>query len=345
MNNRSFGLDIGVSSLKAVDLAVERGGFKLNACISAPMPSKGMLSESPADEEEMAQAIKKTVDQAGISLKDVNLALPENQVYTKVVDMPYLSDRELSSAIYYEAEQYIPIPLPNVSLSWNVINRDPRMGEKMQVLMVGAPTMIVKKYQKILSLAGFTIDTMETEILSAVRSFTAFVPNNSITPTIIVNIGAISTSLAIVIGKNLVFTYSLPIGGSAINRAISADFGLSSSQAEQYKKAYGISRTPLGERIGKATEPIMSSILSEVKKAIIYFSQKYKDIRIEQIVLSGSTAKLPGIDTYFVNSAGIETVIANPWKFLSPSSVPKEILDNAPDYSIAVGLALRSYER
>ncbi len=346
MNKKSFGLDIGVSSIKAVELDLDKNNFKLSALIVVPTPPKGMLSESPVDEEEMAQAVKKAVSDAGISNKKVNVALPENQVYTKVVEMPYLSDRELTSAIYWEAEQYIPIPLTSVSLSWNVIRRSskPRPNEKMEVLMVGAPTIIVKKYQKIMEMGGLAIDTMETEIISTVRALTAFTPVNSVTPTIIVNIGAISTSLAIVIGNNLIFTYSLPIGGAAINRAISADFGLSTLQAEEYKKTYGIAKGPLGARIGKATDPIISSILSEVKKAIIYYSQKYKDSRIEQIILSGESAKLPGIDVYFANSAGIETVVANPWKFLNPADVPKEILDRAPDYSIAVGLALRDYE-
>lgn len=347
MNKKTFGLDISTSFIRAVQLGADKSSFKLDACIVVPTPSKGMLSESPADEEEMAQAIKKAVVDAGISTKNVNVALPENQVYTKVVEMPYLSDRELASAIYWEAEQYIPIPLASVTLSWNVIKRSakPQSNEKMDVLMVGAPNLIVKKYQKVLNMAGLNISAMETEIISTVRAITAFTPANSVTPSIIVSIGAITTSLAIVIGNNLIFTYSLPIGGSAINRAISADFGLTNIQAEEYKKAYGISKGPLGQRIGSATEPIMSSILSEVKKAIIYFSQKYKDSRIEQIVLSGETAKLPGIDAYFANSSGIESVVANPWKFLNPLDVPKEIFDKAPDYSIAVGLALRDYEQ
>lgn len=345
MNNRSFGLDLSVATIKAVELLPDKNGFKLNACIVAPAPPKGMLSESPVDEEEMAQAIKKIISEARITTKRVNLALPENQAYTKVVEMPYLSDRELASAIYWEAEQYIPIPLSNVALSWNVINRKAQTNDKMLVLMVGAPSIVVKKYQKVMSLAGLAISTMETEMLATVRALTSFLPLNSVTPTIIINIGTISTSLAIVIGNNLVFTYSIPLGGAAINRAISTDFGLSYQQAQEYQKAYGISNSPLGQRIGKSTEPILSSILSEVKKAVIYYSQKYKDSKIEQIILSGETAKIPGLDIYFANSSGIETVTANPWKFLGENIVPKEVMDNAPDFSIAVGLSLRAYER
>ena len=214
----------------------------------------------------------------------------------------------------------------------------------MTVLLVGAPTMIIKKYQKVLTIAGISINALETEILSVVRALIFLTPQNSITPTIVINIGLINTSFAILIGKDLIFTYSLPVGAMAINRAISADFGLSQVQAEEYKRAYGISSSPLGQRIGKATEPIMSSILAEVKKAIIYYSQKYKDSRIEQIILSGATAKIPGFDKYFAQGSGVETVVANPWKILANQNIPKEILSSGPDYSIAIGLALKDYE-
>src|SRR3990167_8688794 len=160
MNKKSFGLDIGISNIKAVGLDVDKSGTKLTACIIAPTPPKGMVSESPVDEEEMAQAIKKAVNDAGIQNRRVNIALPDNQVYSKVVEMPYLSERELSSAIYWEAEQYMPIPLSSVSLAWHVISKPTKanQGDKMRVLMVGTPSIVVKKYQKVISLAGLTVN-------------------------------------------------------------------------------------------------------------------------------------------------------------------------------------------
>lgn len=347
MNKKAFGLDIGISTIKAVELALGKSDVRLTACIMAPTPPKGMISESEADEEEMAKTLKKIVSDAGISNKNVNIALPDNQVYSKVIEMPFLSDRELSSAIYWEAEQYMPIPLSTATLAWHVLSKPAKAtpDEKMKVLMVGAPTNVVKKYQKIIGLAGLNINTMETEILSAVRALTFYLPPEVNTPTIIVNIGDVSTSLAIVIRENILFTYSLPVGGAAINRAISADFGLSEAQAEEYKRTYGIKKGAIGDRIGSATEPILNSILAEVKKAILYFTQKNSNSKIEQIVLSGSTAKLPGIDIYFADTAGIETVIGNPWKVVNSNNIPKEILSNAPAYSIGVGLALKDYER
>lgn len=345
MDKKSFGLDIGLSSLKAVWLTRLKDGFELNASITSPSPSKGMMSESPLDEEEMARAIGKTVADAKITSKFVNIALPENQVYTKVIEMPELSDKELSSAIYWEAEQHIPVPLSTVSLAWNVLKRPQKdvAGGKMQVLMVGAPTLLVNKYQKIFRMAGLSIKFLETEILSIVR---ALVPSGDVPPTMIINIGSISTSIALIREGIIIFTYSISTGGMAINRAIITDFGLTPAQAEEYKKTYGVSNKALGGKIGKATEPILNSIMAEVKKALAYYSEKYKnDMPIQQIFLTGGTAKLPGIDLYFTQNTGIETVTANPFKILlDQSTLPKAILDNGPDYTIAVGLAMRDYE-
>jgi type IV pilus assembly protein PilM len=344
MNNESFGLDIGATSIKIVLLNGKNKSFVLKAASITPTPIRGMMSNSPLDDEQMAQAIVKAVKDAGISTRFINIALPENQVYTKVLDMPVLSDRELASAIYWEAEQYIPVPLQNITLVWNVLKRPEQssLTDKMQVLMVGAPTVLVNKYQKIIQMAGFTINGMETEILSILR---ALVLDQNYPTSLIVNIGAVSTSFAIVKNGIMIFTYSMSVGGSAINRAIATDFGLTSQQAEEYKRVYGVSGKSLGGKIGRATEPILNSILAEVKKSIAFYAQKYKDdAPIRQIILCGGTAKLPGIELFFANNSGIETAIASPWKILVSQQVPKEILDNASDYTIAVGLAMRDYE-
>jgi type IV pilus assembly protein PilM len=344
MNNKAFGLDIGATSIKIVWLSGKLGALSLKAASITPTPTKGMLSESALDNEEMAQSIAKAAKDAGVTTKLVNVALPENQVYTKVLDMPALSDKELSSAIYWEAEQYIPVPLKDITLVWNVLKRpqNSSQNEKMQVLMVGAPTALIAKYQKIISLAGFTVNSMETEIIAAIR---ALVLDETFPTSLIVNIGSISTSFAIVRGGVIVFTYSMSIGGAAINRAIVTDLGLTSQQAEEYKRVYGVSAKSLGGKIGKATEPILNSILTEIKKSIAFYSQKYKeDAFIRQIILSGGTAKLPGIELFFANNSGIETAVANPWKLLSQAQIPQGIVDNASDYTIAVGLAVKDYE-
>lgn len=338
--NKSIGLDIGVTKIKAISLTRSKNNFFLETFGDMPAPPKGMVSESPLDEEEMANALKKIVEGLKANSKNVNIALADNQVYTKVIEMPVLSDKELSLAIYWEAERHIPVSLSTITLVWNVLKRPLTKSkeDKMQILMVGAPTILIAKYQKVLQMAGLVLNSIETETLAIVRALVA--PN--LPPTIIVNIGANNTSLAIIKDGILVLTYSIQAGGNAINRSIEADFGLTMSQSEEYKKTYGVSKEGVGGKIGQSAEPILASILLEIKKALAFYSQKYKDGSIiQQILLSGGTAKLSGIDLFFAQNLGIETVVANPWKIFANQQLPEALLNSTSDYTIALGLAMR----
>lgn len=343
MKNKTFGLDIGTTTMKAVWLDKQTQGFSLNSVYTMPTPARGMLSESPLDQEEVAQAITKIVDEAHISSRLVNLALPESQVFTRIIEMPLLSDKELSSAIYWEAEQYIPVPLNSITIDYRVIHRpaSTEADSKMAVLLVGAPTMLIDKYDRVLSLAGISIASLETEILSIIRSA---IVGDANPPTLIVNIGAVNTSFAIVRSNMLAFTYSISTGGIALSRSIAADFGFSFQQAEEYKKTYGLIQGDMGGKIGKAVSPVLASILSEVRKAIAFYNEKFPTEPLQRIIISGGTAKLPGLNTFFTSNVGIETMIANPWNVLVTQEVPDEIVTDAPEYTLAVGLAMREYE-
>ncbi len=341
----SVGLDIGSTTIKLVALQKLGNRFQLKAATAVATPAKGMQSDSPFDLETMVASLRKIFQDLKLTSHEVSIALAENQVFTKVVEMPVLSDKELSSAIYWEAEQYIPAPLAQMTLDWQVLKRDKvlQVGSKMLVLLVAAPTSLVQKYQRVLELSGLSVVAIETEILSVVRSIVS-VPN--FPTSLIINIGNHSTSLAIVQSNILVFSYSLPLGGIAMNQAIAQSFGFTLQQAEEYKKVYGITDQSFGGKIGKAIEPILFSMLSEVKKAHAFYGDKYKqELPISQLILTGGTARLPGIDLFFVKNVGIETIIANPWKTYKIENVTKEFLDRGPEFAVAAGLALKGYEQ
>lgn len=344
MKSNAFGLDIGTTAIKVAWVNRDKNVTSYAASLSVPTPATGMQSESPFDHQEMAQVINKLVIDAKITTNNVNIALPENHAFTKVVEMPLLSDKELSSAIYWEAEQYIPVPLDTVNLAWSKLQ--PLKGtlseERMQVLLVAAPKDLIKRYQTILDLAGLTIVSVETEILSVIRSL---VPVNNAPTSLIANIGAMSTTLGIVQNGIIVFNYSVPLGGIALTRAIASDFGLQLPQAEEHKRVYGLSDKNLGGKVAKAIEPILTALLSEVKKAMTYYAEKYKnESPITQILLTGGGSNLPGLSVYFAQNLGIEAVIANPWNMLNIQGVPEAIQSLGPEYAVAVGLALKEYE-
>src|SRR5215469_15900409 len=136
MKSNTFGLDIGTTAIKVVSLNRDNNVLSYSSSLITGTPASGMQSESPFDQQEMAQIINKLVIDAKITTNNVAIALPENHAYTKVIEMPVISDKELSNAIYWEAEQYIPVPLDSVTLAWSkqraIKGNVPE--EKMQVL-------------------------------------------------------------------------------------------------------------------------------------------------------------------------------------------------------------------
>ncbi len=345
MRSNVFGLDIGTTAIKVVSVDHNNTSISYNTALFAPTPVQGMQSESPFDHQEMAQVINKLVIDAKITTNNVAIAIPENHAYTKVIEMPMLSDKELANAIYWEAEQYIPVPLDSVTLAWSKLRtiKNIMPEEKMQVLLVAAQKDLIKRYQTILDLAGLTIVSIETEILAIIRSLVA----TDNTPTsLIIHIGAMNSTLGIIQNGLLVFNYSVPLGGVALTRAIASDFGLQPEQAEEYKRVYGLSDKNFGGKVGKAIEPILISLLTEVKKAMAFYSEKYKnDSPISQLLLTGGSASLPGLPVYFAQNLGVESVLANPWKMLNVSRVPQQIEAMGPEFAVAIGLALKDYEQ
>lgn len=337
--NSSFGLDIGSNTIKAVFLQSEKDGIHFKSSIIAKTPVKGMLSDTTLDQEEIAQTIRQIVSDGKIPVRSAHLALSDNHIFAKVVDMPQLSDKELASAIYWEAEQHIPVPLSTINLDWLVLRRDIGAHKRMQVLLIGAPVNVLRKYEKIFEFAGINIESLETETLSAIR---AIVTTDEFPNSLIVNIGSLGTTLAIVQKGTLVFIYTISLGGVAMNRSIASEFGFSNIQAEEYKKTYGMDELNFGGKIKTSLQPILLSLTSEIKKALSFYIDKYKDEHpIKQVILTGGTARIPGIVSVFVEQTGLETVIANPWKALSVRNVPVDLIEAGPEYTISVGLAIK----
>jgi len=339
--NSIIGLDIGSHTIKLIELIREKDGGTLLAAGSTPTPPKALISSLPADHEAVAIAIKQLVRDTGARSKSVNIALPEAQVFTRVIDVPQLSQRELASAIRWEAEQYIPMPLDQVNVDFTVLRDSKEIGANMmEVLLVAAPKALLDKYMHILEMAGLTPVGAETEIIATARALVRSTVNTK--TVMILSLGAQTTDLAILHNGVIVFTRSISAGGEALTRALVQGLDFTIPQAEEFKKTYGLQMDKLEGKIVNAAKPIMDTIIGEMKRAIAFYQDKFKNERVEAILLSGGTARLPGMVVYIAEAMGAETQLANPW--VSIRKEPRfNVLDaEGPSFAVSVGLALRS---
>lgn len=352
MSKVSVGIDIGFSSIKMVSLLKDGDQSKLVSLGSIPVPTPGMTSDNDIELEAVASAIKKLMSATKIEAKDIVGALAESKVFTRVIDdLPFLTDSELASAIRYASEEFIPMPLSDVNLNWQVLLRTEKKSDQPAtptspkglgtvVLVIASPKNVVAKYIKVLGMAGIRPKALETETIAITRSL---VGNNPFSPsTLIVQLGATTTDFVIV-SKGLIWlTRSISTAGLAFTRALAQHFNFEMPQAEEYKKVYGLLSDQLEGKVFDALKPIADIISGESRRVIQAFETKYPQNPIKRMVISGGGAKMPGLVIYLANVMGLEVQEADPWYAIGKdSALAGKLAQDAPSYSVAVGLALR----
>jgi len=332
-----FGLDIGSHNIKIAQVKKAKDKYQLVAFGSVPSTAKGLFSEGEGDLSALAEVIKRLHRDTGIKTKNVATALPQDQVFTRIITFPPLSESELESALQWEAEQYIPLPLSEVVLTHELIGKvKENSKENVELLLAAAPKSLVEKTINVLKMAGLNPVSIEMEIISMARSL--IVPNHE--KVLLVDFGAKATDLAIVENGEIVFVYSVPTAGEALTRALSLELGLESSQSETYKKSYGVDTKKLEGKVSAALKPILGTIVTEIKKALQFYQEKGKSV--QRVVLSGGGAGLPEINTFLAKELNLEVQMGNPFVQIIEDSLLKKIpLYKRSLYSVAVGLAMK----
>ncbi len=334
-----FGLDIGSSSIKAVQIERKRNSFRLVTLGEIKTPVD-FYSQSLNDKRTMAAAIKKLVDHIKLTTSNVVLSLPETAVFSQVIELPFLSETELASAINFEAEQYIPVPLTEVRLEYIVISSQPKGKDKnMEVMLVAAQKNAIKQMSEIINMAGLTPVALETEIFALART----VKNSSGGDCLVLDLGHQTSKILSFYQGNIILTRTLKTAGEALTRAIVRDLNMDFFKAEQYKNTYGLEPEALEGKIRRSLLPTFNVIVTELKKTQDYFSQKILGGKINILFVSGAGALLPGLNSYLAQSLNLEVGTFDPFKNLTSEKRIEEI-KNKPKFATVIGLALREEE-
>ena len=331
VSHTTVGIDIGTHTIKR-ELA--RQGDQVSITAAGSMPVRHLLDDS--GRFRIGKVAVKQLMKDTVQIKDISIALESK--YFRVIEVPQLSDRELSSAIKWEAEQYIRPWIRSVDFT--VLRDNKQTGNnKMEVLLVATPKALIDKYLTIMEMAELNVVGAETEIIATSRAVGRSIPN--VKTVMVVSMGAQSSDIAILQSGPLMFTRSISAGGEALTRAIAQNFDFNQTQAEEYKRAYGLEKDKLEGKIMIATKPIMDTIVGEIKRALAFYDEKYKDQHAETVMLSGGTARLPGMVQYLAEALGLEVQLVNPWIGIARDARFNVLNSEGPNFCVAVGLALR----
>lgn len=336
-----LGLDIGSSNIRAVVLDNSKQPPRLISLGKIASPAPGINSEADFDIESLAQTIKLLVTEIKSPTKDTVISLPESKIFTRVIyDLPFLTNEELSHAMRFAAEEFVPMPIQDVNLNYQILYRSAQKGPNSRtvVLIIATPKLLLDKYLKILTLAELKPLAIETELIAASRSLVTY--SDYSPTTLILQMSNTTTDYAIVSGGLILLTRSISTGSTALTRAIAQSFGFEFAQAEEYKKVYGLNESQLEGKLFSVLRPLVNIIVAETRKVIQSFETLNPSNPIKRVVLSGGGASLPGLVIYMANSLALEVQEADPWASVAHSSeFNQKLASDASSFSVAVGLA------
>jgi len=343
---KMIGVDIGTSSIKVVELSRWGQGKTLENY--GEIKSVSLYKEPFRDVEKgsymlsnyfVSRAIRAILDEAKIKTKAVIFSIPDFSTFCTSFDLPPMEANELNDAVYYNASQYIPLPITETTLDWKLISGTP--GDKqssLKIFLVAIPNQVIQDYQKVAQLAGLDLYAVEAEVLGLVRSLV----KEDKKCVCLIDIGVQSTTINIIDKKKLKKSYSFDFAGSQLTYSISSALGLGHTQAEDLKNSEGL--TSSKEEISKTLYLLIDPLVLEVRKVLADFYQQ-EGREIDAIYLTGGTSGLPGLREYFQEVLKKKVEIPNCFsELLSPPILGKTLEKMSPSFSVATGVALGGLE-
>lgn len=340
-----IGIDISSTSVKMVELSDDgRGGYKLESYAVAPLPADAMADGNVADLGKVADALKLAWKMLGTREKHAALALPSSAVISKKVIMTAdLREEDMEAQVEGEANQYIPFPLDEVNIDFEVIGPAPNSEDEVEVLIVAARKEKIEDRVAAAEVAGLKVIVMDVDSYATEAAYTLVavqLPNGGSEKTVmIVDIGASMMHINVLHDNKPVYAREQSFGGNQLTQEIQRRFGLSMEEAEISKRKGGLPESYESEVL----QPFVQMLAMEVARAQQFFTSSTQYHHVDHIVLAGGCASIPEVEVTVQDKTQVHTVIANPFQNMSVSSRVRQaqVPTDAPALLIACGLAMR----
>ncbi len=335
-----FGLDIGTSGIRVVQLTGGAPAKTLSKYGYIPIDSKISQSDSPGDQQKMLEALTSLLAEARITTKNVVVGIPSQRVFTAVVDIDRLAPNELQKTIRFQADSLIPTPLAESTIDWAMIGDSPVDKNKVEVLLSSVPNDFIESRLDMLESIGLNVIGFEPDNLAISR---ALIAPEVATPQMVLDIGNVTADLVISMNGAPRLTRSIPTGTEALVKAAMQNLNIDQKQAEQFVFKFGVSKDKLEGQIYHAIISTVDILMTEVDKSIKFFQKRYGDnTKLDRIIVAGGASVLPELPLYIANKFGASVEIGNAWRNVSyAQNRQNELLALSNHFGVAAGLAER----
>lgn len=347
-----IGLDISSSSVKLVELSRHGNQYQVDSYGVKALPPNSVVEKSIADASAVASTIKDVLQRSRCKLKSAAVAVSGSSVISKVIPMPAdLKEDAMENQISLEADRYIPYPLEEVALDFEIQGLCETDDASVDVLLAACRREHVESRVEALSMAGLTTKVVDVEAYTVERAFslieqqvkdTASLSHEE-TPQVmaIIDIGATMTTLSVLVDGETIYTREQVFGGRQLTEEIQRRYGLSAEEAGLAKKQGGLPDDYEREVLA----PYRDSVAQQVTRSLQLFFSSNQYSSVDHIILAGGVASLDGIVPLIEEKIGTPTTVANPFSEMRVADRVNHVAltSDAPSLMIAVGLALRSF--
>ena len=327
----SFGLDIGSSAIKVVQLRQSNGGYALDALGTMPLPTDAIADGAIKDPPTVIAAIKNVVARAGITSREAVIGICGRELIIKKIEVPEVPTKELAGVVQLEAEHHIPFAADEVFLDFHVVGK---RGNVLDLILVAVKKAKVTEYAGVVEEAGLIPAVVDVDGFAVENQY----ENNTGVATeeavALIDIGAAVMKTNVTRGGSSIFARDIPFGGNRYTEAIASALSLSFDDAERAKRTEPA-------RVAAAVASVSRELSLEVQRTFDYFASTADSERIGKIVLSGGCSTLAGLTDFLSSTWGIPVETARPFERIDVGAFGAYVASAGASLAVAVGLALR----
>lgn len=340
-----MGLDISSTSVKLLELGRNSSGYRVESYSVQPLPPGAVVEKNIADPEAVAEAIRRVVEQSRTKIRHAAVAVAGSAVITKVIEMQAgIDDAVMDNQIRLEADQYIPYPIDEVSLDFEVLGASPNRPGQVEVLLAACRSENVDSRKVALEEGGLIASVVDVEAYAMERAFSLVLPQlgGEDLAVAVIDIGATMTTLNVLHGGKIIYTREQLFGGKHLTEEIQRRYGLSNEEAGLAKKRGGLP----DDYEEEVLRPFKDAVVQQITRSLQFFFSSSEYNEVDYIVLAGGVASMEGISNVVQEKLGMPTTVANPFADMSVASRVNavDLSNDAPALMIATGLAMRSFD-
>ena len=340
-------MDISSSLVKLLELSKQGDRYKVESFAVEPLPANAVVEKNITDVEAVGEVLKRVASKARTGVKQVAVAVSGSAVITKLIQMDGgLNEFEMEDQITLKADQYIPYPLDEVAIDFEVQGPSETNPDQVDVLLAACRKENVDIREDALEIASLSTKVVDVEAYALERAYSLIESQldsqGEELVVAIVDVGATMTTLSVLAEGKTVYTREQIFGGKQLTEEIQRRYGLSLEEAGLAKKQGGLP----DDYESEVLTPFREAVVQQVARALQFFFGTSQYIAVDYVVLAGGTASIQGLTEMVEDKTGTPTLVANPFADMAIGSrVNASSLSNdAPSLMIACGLAMRSFD-